>query len=94
MTMTLPRTNFSCTDRRCAEEVSYPADMMYWWPGRDGYPAGWYCEYCMEEMAPPGVEWGDFTDLDKYLTGQADNLSAIQLVRRGQTAPEHTPPRR
>ena len=28
-----PSPVYGCADQCCAEEVSYPADMLFWWSG-------------------------------------------------------------
>lgn len=42
----IPSALYSCGFDGCAEEVSNPADRMYWVPGE----SCWYCEDCLEEL--------------------------------------------
>jgi len=41
----IPESLYSCADKCCAEETSYPADMLYWHETRHG----WYCANCFDE---------------------------------------------
>ena len=41
----IPEALYSCGTRVCAEETSYPADMLFW----SDTKRGWYCENCFEE---------------------------------------------
>ena len=41
----IPEALYSCGTRACAEETSYPADMLFW----SDTKRGWYCEHCFEE---------------------------------------------
>ena len=40
---TLPEAVYPCANISCAVEVSWPPDMLFWWAGSDGAPAGFYC---------------------------------------------------
>ena len=46
----IPQANFSCANDWCAEQTSFPADMLYWWDGGDGMDRGFYCQEggCMD----------------------------------------------
>ena len=49
----LPEAVYGCATRLCAVEVSYPADMLWWWTGSGDHPAGFYCresEGCLDTM--------------------------------------------
>ena len=67
---------YSCTNDHCATEHSWPADDLCWWPGDGLYDAGWYCEYCWDELPEDEKEtlsaagfrtislWDHLADLD------------------------------
>ena len=40
----LPNPVFGCAVKECAAEVTYPADMLFWWEGSKLLPAGFYCK--------------------------------------------------
>ena len=40
----LPEAVYGCASAFCAPEVSYPADMLWFWAGSEGHPAGFYCK--------------------------------------------------
>ena len=46
MRRAVPEALYSCRTEHCATDVSYPAEMLTWW--RDGF----YCETCIDELAP------------------------------------------
>ena len=41
-----PQAVYGCAFRGCAEQVSYPPDMLIWHGGEDN--SGFYCEYCWD----------------------------------------------
>ena len=47
----LPRPVYGCSNSYCAEEVSYPADMLIWWDGNEklAFKPGWYCTSCLDQ---------------------------------------------
>ena len=45
--LTLPKASYSCLHEYCAEQVTYPPEMLYW--VNDGNIKGWLCENCWEE---------------------------------------------
>lgn len=47
----LPRASFPCCFDSCSDEVSYPADMLFW----SNSKKGWVCENCIENL-PEGEE--------------------------------------
>lgn len=49
----IPAPVYPCAARQCAERVSYPADMLHWWPGTDDLAAGFYCDECIGEDCAP-----------------------------------------
>ena len=51
---TLPEAVYPCANTNCAVEVSWPPDLLYWWAGSTGAPAGFYCGFdCIEEILDP-----------------------------------------
>ena len=50
----LPSPSFPCGHQVCAEEASYPPDMLYWFDGNETELSGWYCEFCLSEMVAEG----------------------------------------
>ena len=59
---------YSCANDHCATEHSWPADDLLWWTGAGIYDAGWYCEFCFDEMPWDDSEsislWDHLADLD------------------------------
>ena len=49
----IPEALYSCSDRGCAEEVSFPAPMLRW------YKDGWYCDNGLDERLVTLDEPGD-----------------------------------
>ena len=51
-----PEAVYGCADSGCAEEMSYPPEMIYW---VDAYiegstgDSGWYCENCLDNNGYP-----------------------------------------
>ena len=45
----LPQPVYGCAHEGCAEEVSYPPDMLRWYEGGE-VEAGFYCESCIDNM--------------------------------------------
>ncbi len=41
---------YSCALPSCADEVTFPADNLYWFDGNGEFPAGFYCEGDWEEI--------------------------------------------
>ena len=41
----IPEALYSCGTGSCEEEMSYPADMLFWHETRHG----WFCENCFAE---------------------------------------------
>lgn len=82
----VPWMGWSCRSEPCAEEHSYPSEMLYWWAGSDEWPAGWYCEndYMDIEMGDdyPDSSWAR-DSLYHYLEGlDFEQLRAVVLRRR------------
>ena len=46
MRAAVPAPSYPCAREGCADEHTYPADMLAWW--RDGF----YCDDCIDELAP------------------------------------------
>ena len=52
----IPEPVYPCAVEGCAEEHSFPPNMLrYWKPKVDSMPADFYCEFCYEEL----VWWDD-----------------------------------
>jgi hypothetical protein len=69
----IPRASYPCLNRFCAEEVSYPPDMLFWVD--DGETRGWLCENCWDEhdwnedeIPPKGIS------LEKEIIRQHNSL--------------------
>ena len=47
----LPAAIYGCANEACADENSYPPDMLFWFPGHEdiGYEPGFYCEECVSD---------------------------------------------
>jgi hypothetical protein len=43
----IPRAIYPCLHEHCAEQVSYPPDMLFW--ADDGETRGWLCDNCWDE---------------------------------------------
>ena len=66
MRAAVPSPLYSCADERCAEYVSYPADML-WWHDRRGV---FYCEDCHDGEWQEGDEiWSESVSLKTVLQG-------------------------
>ena len=62
-TAPLPEPVYGCASSDCAAEVSYPANMLYWWAGSKEASAGFYCREsggCLDEIQ--GTYYGDRID--------------------------------
>ena len=57
--MNIPKPLYPCAHPECAQEVSYPAEMLRWSNGK----LGWYCESC--EWALDDVDRADWTLADE-----------------------------
>ena len=52
---------FSCDEEPCSEEVSYPPDLLWWWPQLKG----WYCDNHPEVLE----DYGPFdTELEQGIS--------------------------
>ena len=49
-TAPVPKALYACSNETCAMEYSHPADDLGWWPGSPEWSAGWYCEFCADEI--------------------------------------------
>ena len=45
-TADIPTALYGCGFEYCAEDVSYPPDMLFWHHGGNGVGAGFYCASC------------------------------------------------
>ena len=73
----IPRALFSCSNKCCAQETSYPADMLYW----DGVGSRWVCEFCWDDLPAPTDEDDKLTrgvTLAEYIIG--GDFKAVQLL--------------
>lgn len=48
----LPEPSYPCLNQFCADEVSYPPDMLFWVD--DGETRGWMCDNCWDQH-----DWND-----------------------------------
>ena len=85
----IPNPLYSCANEACAIEVSYPANMLVWFPGtrRDGkerdediepppVDAGFYCRECLDANIhiPADIDLSDLRlTLADYLRRTAEN---------------------
>jgi hypothetical protein len=46
MTRPIPEALFSCSNQDCAEETTYPADMLNWYEEE----CRWVCDNCWDEL--------------------------------------------
>jgi hypothetical protein len=54
MNRPIPPAGYPCVHDHCAEQVSYPPDMLFWMD--DGETSGWMCDNCWYEHDWPGEE--------------------------------------
>ena len=58
-----PRALVACACDGCAEQQTYPVDMLHWLDGDNiegGDEPGWYCENCYDELWVPEHEHQEF----------------------------------
>ena len=48
----LPAALYGCANEACADETSYPPDMLFWFPGHEDidYDPGFFCEDCLSVL--------------------------------------------
>ena len=80
----LPEAVYGCANSFCAEQTSYPPDMLYWWAGSEhGYPPGFYCresEGCQDQLL--FAYYGDRTDATSDPDGMVGPTLKEELARR------------
>ncbi len=83
----IPQAFFACSEAGCAEDTTYPAEMLYWYePERR-----WVCENCWENLPPPNPDDDDGPlhpprgeSLEAYLTRTRPPLATLLDGRKGQ----------
>ena len=71
-TADIPTAVYGCGFECCAEDVSYPADMLFWHDGGEGAPAGFYCSECWHNHA-------DLYDVER------SGPSLAEVIAKGET---------
>ena len=77
---------YGCADEGCAQEVSYPSEMLQFWSGIGGMEAeapieaGFYCEGCLDHFAAPDEETGP--SLDKALAAAEEDVDLQEALAR------------
>lgn len=74
----VPRALFSCSSDGCAEEVSYHADQLYWYPNE----TRWVCEYCWDNLPwidDEGCSLGRGITLAEHIIGR--DFKAVLLLQ-------------
>lgn len=77
----VPQALFSCSNEYCRPEVSYPADMLYWFDAEKR----WVCEMCWDDLPAPTDDDGKLTrgiTLAEYIIGH--QLPAVALLHNDQ----------
>lgn len=67
----IPKALFSCHFDCCREEVSYPADMLYWCE----FEKGWICDNCFDNVTG---EYKKGISLANYIQNQ--KLLAVEIL--------------
>lgn len=77
-----PKPLFSCSSKGCADEASYPPEMLWWVTGAqlekwlaesittDPLGSGWFCENCLWWWAADDWSMGAVVRLDRWMEGR------------------------
>ena len=63
----VPEAVYGCKLPSCAEEVSYPAEMLYWHGGSNLIAAGFYCEMCWQHDVYDLADYERGIGLDEFM---------------------------
>jgi hypothetical protein len=78
MTRPIPEALFSCSNQYCAEETTYPAEMLYWYEQE----CRWVCDNCWDDL-PPLNEECDMPEKGETLQDYLDrhNVQRAEILK-------------